>query len=353
MATTIFEDLVNLGFKIFGYDASRFNDNPDTEKLPDLITSMKFGFAFAGFRGGLGVVVDSLFQYYWKACKGLCPRLVYWYLDYYSHINMKMGIDGIEWGKRQARAAWESHKTDPGELPLYLDIENATNKLLAQPITSANVGKVMQIARAFLEEYDRLSGGFAGMYFSIGNINWFGDWFKNRPVWLAWYDQRALNADAIFKKLNAAKWRELDDVIVQFMSSGDINKDGKGDGKAMGFEEPYLDINYYLGNGKPTTEQWSKFIGQNSGIPEIDVITPEDEPVIPEEPDGESTWQVLAVKLNMRVKPDKTSKSLGYYLAGAPVVVDQLIGNWGHVSGQQYFICIKDAGTVLAIKNNL
>jgi hypothetical protein len=302
MATTVFEDLLLIGLKVFGYDASTFNDDYATEKKPDLILAIKFGFAFAGFRGGYGVIMDRIFGYYWKLVKGIIPRLCYWYLDYYSHINEKMGIDGVEWGKRQARAAWETHKNDPGECPLYLDIESVGNKNLAANITWLNADKVMQIARAFLTEYDRLSGGFAGIYCSIDFLRYFGDWFRDRPIWVAWYDTRAKDPAKVIALVKSHKWRRLTDIIVQFASHGDMNGDGVGDGYAMGFESRNLDLNYYIG----TLEQWSAFVGTTAAVPVETDQTPEDEVVTEPEIFG-SNRTIRTAKtvgyLNLRTSP--------------------------------------------------
>ena len=117
--TIIFKD-----FKIRGIDISKFNDNSNTEKLPDLSKLTDKGLSFVAVRVGYGRVRDGLFDYYWKYLKKLrIARQPYFYLDYYSHKSI--GYTPAEWGKIQADFAYDVLKDDPGECPLALDEENS------------------------------------------------------------------------------------------------------------------------------------------------------------------------------------------------------------------------------------
>jgi len=64
-------------YPIRGIDISRFNDNEDTDRLPDLSKLTNKGLSFVAVRIGYGLVKDSLFDYYWKYLKELGIILVY------------------------------------------------------------------------------------------------------------------------------------------------------------------------------------------------------------------------------------------------------------------------------------
>ena len=321
-------------FEIKGTDVSENNG------VIDFITLSKY-FDFGAIRLGFGKVEDDKFTINWAESKYKINRIPYWYLDYYSNHILASPVNGVSdkaWGEIQAEKCWAMIKNDPAGGTVFLDIENGNPKY-AKPLDDPATKKQAQaIAKAFLVRLDQLNQKQNGIYASMGWLVWFGEWFRDRPLWVAWYNESRSVANVRANVLAAGWTGPL--LIWQYASDGDIDDDGVPDGVRCGTQYRTLDLNGWLGS----KQQYYDLVGITITPP------PEDPQVPPEEPETETTWQVLATKLNMRVKPDKTSKGLGYYLAGAPVAIDQIIGNWGHVSGQQYFICLKDAGTVLAVK---
>jgi hypothetical protein len=121
-----------------------------------------------------------------------------------------------------------------------------------------------------MTEYDRLSGGKCGIYCSPGFLGFFGDWFKNRDLWLAWYN-RSLTKAQILAKVAGYKWTGKVN-IWQYASDGDINNDCIADGLTLGMETAALDLNVYLG----TLAEWSAWAGTT---PSSIVVPVEDQPI--------------------------------------------------------------------------
>lgn len=292
---------------IKGIDISQYQGTVDWNKVAtDNI--------FAGIRVGYGRVTDKLFMQNWQSAKSKVDRLPYWYLDYYSH---RMGWTDIkytdtEWGKLQAQIAWGLLKGDRGELPLFLDVEPCT--ITGVPgINFITAPWVMTIIRSFLTEYDILSGGKAGIYTSPGYLSLYGDWFKDRIIWLAWYTIKT--PEEIATKLSQYKWRAKA-VIHQYTSTAKI--DGVNG---------YCDVNNYLG----TMQEYSAWAGDVVIEPEIP--TPEDEPPVY----GSTMTVICASGINVRDVPIGATGTqvIGWKPKGAIVniIETQTIGNnlWARV----------------------
>jgi len=312
-------------FQINGYDISEHNGEIIFEKVKC---------DFLAIRVGYGKVTDLQFKRNWAAAKGRVKRIPYWYLDYYSNHLAGSSVNGMAdaaWGKLQAEVCWALLKDDP-EAIVFLDIENGNPKY-APPLTDATTKKRAQIiARAFLERIDQLNGKFNGIYTSVGWLPWFGAWFKDRPLWVAWYNETKTVLQ-VKAAVSAAGWTGAL-LIWQYAMDGDINDDGFSDAASVGMESKTLDLNGFIG----TPSQYSELFGGPV------IITPEDE--IPETPPAEESavtlWQITAEKsLFIRAQPTKQSTELGhYYPTSTPVYIDEIIDGWGHVYGQDSYICL-------------
>jgi GH25 family lysozyme M1 (1,4-beta-N-acetylmuramidase) len=199
---------------------------------------------FAGIRVGYGQTIDSKFLANWQNAKGKVQRFPYWYMDYYSnHIagSSVNGVSDVDWGKAQADNCWANLKADL-EAIVFLDIENGNSSYAPQIATVA--ARAQAIARAFLERMDSLNGKTNGIYSSLGQLNWFGTWFKNRPLWVAWYNE-SQTTPTVLDMVSKAGWTGKC-LIWQYTSDGDIDDDGVPDGITMGTQSKYLDLNGWL-----------------------------------------------------------------------------------------------------------
>lgn len=199
---------------------------------------------FAGIRVGYGQTIDSKFLVNWQNAKGKVQRFPYWYMDYYSnHISGSPvnGVLDIDWGRAQADNCWAKLKADP-EAIVFLDIESG-NSSYVPPIATV-AARAQAIAKAFLERMDSLNGKINGIYSSLGLLNWFGTWFKDRPLWVAWYNEPQTTT-TVLNAVSKTGWTGKS-LIWQYTSDGDINDDGVADGITMGMQSKFLDLNGWL-----------------------------------------------------------------------------------------------------------
>lgn len=272
-------------------DVSHYNDRQETDYKPTFEKLKAAGFRGVGIRTGYGIVADRMFEWYWQKAKGVVDRAAYFYFDFYSHKG-KMSIE--EWAVEQAVFLYGQIKHDPGELPPKIDCEASS----IAKITVLNASEYARGVKAFILEFYRLSGVWLEIYCSPGLLWVFGDWFKDRDLWLAWYNKSITWAD-ILKKVASFGWRGTVR-LWQYASDGDINGDGVGDGLALGMEEKFLDLNVFLG----TEEEYSVYCG---GTPAV-VVAPSEDPVVvvPNVPAGETreveVKRVIAT-VNMRSAP--------------------------------------------------
>jgi len=249
-----------LSFKKRGIDVSEFNGVINWDKV--LNTD------FAAVRVGYGLTIESQFKANWKAAKGKVKRIPYWYMDYYSNwYNPKSpayNMSDAMWGKTQAELCWSAIKDD-FEGIVFLDIESGGKSYstpLNDPVTQ---GHAEIIARSFLEEIDRLTKKTNGIYCSIGWLSWFYSWFRNRPLWVAWYNE-TVNADDVVYSVKQFKW--TGPVLMwQYTSDGDMDDNGSGDGISMGMQYNFLDLNGVIDEVK-----FDALFGE--------ITTPDDETVI-------------------------------------------------------------------------
>lgn len=218
-----------------GFDVSKWNDNNETVYFPVFDRLVERGFSFVGIRTSVGVVKDEDFEkFYAEAQKWKLDTILYPYLDFYSHKWMK--ISPAEWGKRQARAVYELIRGKNFKR-IYLDVENSS----LAAITDANKSEVGVIINAFLQELDKLTGQVTGIYTNQGYLFVFGYSHRCRPLWFSWYN-RNVTIEQIRAVLKAWKWTGVFDLL-QYASDGDIDDNGTSDGRAMGLEGDFLDLN--------------------------------------------------------------------------------------------------------------
>ncbi|MFA5368089.1 MAG: GH25 family lysozyme [Dehalococcoidia bacterium] len=250
-------------FPINGIDVSEYNGVIDWNKVKC---------NFASVRVGYGKTIDYKFKVNWAASKGKVKRYPYWYMDYYSnHIagNAVNGVSDSEWGKRQAQTCWNAIKSDPEGI-VFLDIES-TNGSYAPKIQEVQ-SRVHRIARAFLEEIDRLSGKKNGMYLPVGWLSWYTDWFRDRPLWVAWYPYRTANIStmSIVQMVIDKGWKTKP-LFWQYASDGDLDDNGTSDGRSMGMKSTTLDLNGWVAT---QADYLALFGTQNPPDDEVIVIPP-------------------------------------------------------------------------------
>ncbi len=314
-------------FKIKGIDVSGYNDLVDWDKVK------ANGVDFCGIRAGYGNTVDYRFRYNWEASKGKVHRFAYWYLDYYSNwYNPQSPFYGLSdelWGKQQANNCWNLLKKENDGIITFLDIESG-GASYSPPIYSATA-HVQGIAKAFLLELDKLSGLINGIYCSYGILSWFASWFKNRPLWVAWYTDYQTSTSVLS---NVAKqgWTGKCG-IWQYASDGDIDDDGVGDGKKVGSSYNFLDLNGWI----LSESEYENFVKGATPEPE--------EPEEPEKP----LFQVRVIisSLNIRNCPSTSCPSIGKAIYNKIYNVYATSGDWMRIGEGQWFYGIPQYVTKL------
>ena len=252
-------------FAIKGIDVSEFNGTIEWQFVKEK------GCDYTAIRVGHGRRTDSQYNTNWTRSKGLTVRIAYWFMDYYSnHSNTSpmYGISDENWGKQQANYCWEQIKNDNDNIIVFLDIESGA--LSYSPPIATVTSRAQTIARAFLTEMDRLNGKFNGIYCSLGLLSWFGSWFKNRPLWVAWYNEMmTVNGIAVprtgqnvINNVKAKGWTG-ECLIWQYTSDGDATDDGIPDGLEFGMDYKALDLNGWIAGD----EAYSEFTGRDVVVP--------------------------------------------------------------------------------------
>lgn len=320
-------------------DVSGNQDNPGTTKKPDLDKIIEAGFLGIGVRVGYGIVKDPMYDIFWNNAKGRIARLCYLYGDYYSYKYKK--ITPTQWGTMQGANWWEWMKPDPGEIPPHLDIEEST---YGGRYTILNKDLITTIYRYTLMEYDRLSGGFAGIYTVPGHLWIFGDWFKDRDLWIAWYN-RNKTLEQILAEVAKYKWRGKV-TIWQYASDGDFNDDGIADGLTLDMETKELDLNVFIKNGG-SLEEWSKFCGSTPALPEPsneDENSSSENEIVTVVTHPTRVVELMTVSstdgLNIRNQPAKPSNIIGWLPDKKEVEILEIISSgkntWARVGQGQY-----------------
>lgn len=259
-------------FPVILTDVSKYQDDPDTTKKPDVTKLAAKGILGIFVRVGFGRVMDGLFKWFWSTSKGILSRIPYWYLDYYSNRLSYVNVTDIAWGTEQGANLYNWIKGDPGEAPAVVDCEESS---YGGRITIFNKASYNRVLKAMVDEYKRLSGKLLVIYTAPGFIWVFDDWVKDLPLWIAWYDRTKTRVQVV-AYCRSKGWRGPI-LFWQFTSDGDLDGDGIADGLALGMESKELDFNVWFGpDGSGSLQSWSKYCGGT--IPAIPPVVP---PVIP------------------------------------------------------------------------
>jgi hypothetical protein len=255
-------------------------------------------------------------------------------MDYYSNwYNSKSpayGMKDADWGTKQAENCWAQLKNDPSGI-VWFDVENGGSSYstpLTDPTTKSHAINIM---RAFLTRMDQLNGKTNGIYCSVGWISWFPSEFRDRPLWVAWYNELVDQGDVIYA---CRKNGWVGDILIwQYASDGDVDDNGTADGQThFHAEERFMDLNGWLG----TQAQFNLLFS---------ITTPDDEtpPVIPS---TYKTYKVTAtLGLTIRELPGLAGKYLGGYAFAAPINITGIVKGdstqklgWGKINGQLGYV---------------
>jgi GH25 family lysozyme M1 (1,4-beta-N-acetylmuramidase) len=184
-------------------------------------------------RAGQRTWKDTRFDENWSKSKtSAMPRGSYWFYD------------SRETPKNQASLWWSIVKNDTGELLHVADFEESYE---------GSYGKVSHF-QEFIQEFQRLSGLpnkrigiYTGYYWwseRVGNVGF----FKNYPLWLAWYSLMA-------NVRTPLPWIDEELILWQYTSNGD--------GKLYGVSSGNIDLNYLRGN----EEYYKNYFGLGSTTP--------------------------------------------------------------------------------------
>lgn len=231
-------------FQLRGFDVSEFNGTIDWNKVTG---------NFIAIRVGYGNNIDVKFvQNADGAKKKGIDLIAYWYSDYYSNwYNTKHAAYGMTdkaWGIKQADNCYAAMKNYPFKI-LFLDVENIT--YAGWPKLSDAIAKehAQTINRAFIERMEQL-GVKCGIYASLGWLSWFYSWFRNKPLWVAFYPYRTakVSAEDVIYMCSKNGWL-VDPLIWQYASDGDADDNGTADGKTFGMQYDFLDLNGWVSSG--------------------------------------------------------------------------------------------------------
>jgi len=272
-------------FPIRGIDVSQFNGVIDWSKVDA---------NFGALRVGYGNTIDTKFVENINLAqkKDGINIIYYWYMDYYNnHISgtSVFGMDNAEWGRKQADNCWAAIKDyRPGTV--FIDVESTTGNYAPKIETVKD--RAQEIMSAFLSRMDELNKRTNGIYCSLGLLDWFYSKHRSRPLWVAWYPFRQYNTSpsAIIQMVIDKGWN-VKPIIWQYASDGDVDDNGSSDGRSMGMQYSFLDLNGWVG----TLEQYENMF---SSIPN----TPDDEAPIPDVPNTVTTMSVKRV-VSLRNEP--------------------------------------------------
>jgi len=310
-------------FSIRGIDTSTYNGVIDWSNMPA---------HFAAHRVGYGRTLDNKFNINWANCK--INKFGYWYMDYYNnHISTHPvnGMSDAAWGKEQAENCYKFMGCND---VVFLDIES-TNGSYAPKIETVRT-RVLAIAKAFLIRIDQLNGKKNGIYCSLGLLDWFDDWFKDRPLWVAWYPYRQYNTStsAIVQMVIDKGWK-VKPLIWQYASDGIVNDDGiKAGITYFKTQMDEMDLNGWVG----TQAQYESMFSTNVITDPIE--TPDDEVIVT--PPTAYTKKLVNVSiwsyLNIRAGASTSSKVIGRYLKDAPVNIESVSNGWAKLYGQPGYV---------------
>ena len=254
--------------QIIGPDVSFYQDDPGTPQEINF-ERMNLTTDFVIIRAGQNLWVDSDFKNNWRRAKeaGL-PRGSYWFYD--SRADPR----------RQAELWVNLLDGDRGELPLFLDLEEAYRGTYTG----------WQHWKTFLERLKNLVGSKEiGIYTAYHYWNSNAplsqpnelEYFHRYPLWIANY--------GVSQPLVPRPWSSGEWLFWQFTASGD--------GPFYGVESLEIDLNYFNGDAETFARRFN-------------VPVPGDP--IPPDPSG-NQYRVNAGTLYVREGPGTNYKAIGFY----------------------------------------
>jgi GH25 family lysozyme M1 (1,4-beta-N-acetylmuramidase) len=301
-------------FAIRGIDVSGFNDVFDWNEAQENNVN------FSGIRVGYGRTTDIQFKKNWVNAKGKVLRMPYWYMDYYSNYNPNSPVYNMsdeDWGTEQANNCWGLIKNDPDCSIVWLDIESGAPSY--SPTITTVPTRVYAIAKAFLQRMDVLNGKFNGIYCSLGLLSWFSSWFRNRPLWVAWYNE-SQTISSVIRNVSATGWTGKC-LIWQYASDGDSTDDGIGDGQTLGNPYRWLDLNGWAA----TADEYKIFSNNQVVVPPI----PDPDP-LPNTP--LYSVKVFVGGLNVRSSPEIKTGNILRTIGYVQMKIYEEKNGWGKIS---------------------
>jgi GH25 family lysozyme M1 (1,4-beta-N-acetylmuramidase) len=310
-------------FAIRGIDVSQFNGVIDWSKIQA---------DFVGIRVGYGNTIDTKFvENISNAQKKDIGIMYYWYMDYYNNRISTSSVNGMSdeaWGAKQAENCWSAIKSYKSGT-VFIDIES-TNGTYAPKIETV-FNRAQTIAKSFLERLDSLNKSSNGIYCSLGMLSLFNSWFKDRPLWVAWYPYRtSLVGNMAIVQMCIDKGWNRKPLIWQYASDGMVNDDGIKAGIGyFGTQMAEMDLNGWVG----TEAEYAALFGATTPDDETEVI-----PV--------SNTRTIEVKTTLERMNVRTSPKIGWNIfkvidKGVKVdclerKVDSLGNIWQRVGIDQY-----------------
>jgi len=254
-------------FDVKGIDVSKYNGVIDWNKV------RSSGCTFAIIRAGYGRTTDPLFLQNWTNAKGKVVRIAYWYMDYYSGYS----------GKVQAEYLYNLIKNDYDVPFVFLDIESGGSDY--SPNIYSVWAKAQTIARDFFARMKELRGlSFKaknpfmrlfkpnnlkrflqvvniredGIYCSLSMTGQFDSDLKEKPLWVAWYDEMMTSDNVPNSAVRTGEsviqacreyygWKGKI-LLWQYASDGDVDDNGSSDGiTVFGTQLKEMDLNGWLG----------------------------------------------------------------------------------------------------------
>lgn len=256
---------------------------------------------FVIMRTGYGRTVDKQFINNWNGFVLIVDRGVYPYIDYYSNWYNKYspayGLSDIEWGKEQAENCYKLLGGYKGIV--WADIENG-DASYSPPLTDPVAKEHAQtILLGFLTRIDQLNGHYNGIYKSVGWLYWLYKKFRDRPLFVAWYNDFVDVEDVVYAcRMNG--W--VGDIYI-WQHSDD------GNGKDI-CESHGLDMDKFIG----TREQYVKAFGIE-------------------------TYKLIMRPITIiHAQPDKKSKVIGVIKWNKPIEISGISGGWGKLFDRKGFV---------------
>lgn len=301
---SIFPAMPFSDYGIFGFDISKWQDVDATPQGVDFAKMRNYGAAFVIIKTGQGAAADPDFARNWADAKAAgLPRASYWFYDpRYPP-------------QSQAAKWWSLVRYDLPEGSLWLDLEH--------PASWGGSFGTWQSWKVMLDEIKRLSGLRVGIY--TGYYYWKDktigadlNYFKQYPLWLAWYTSSPAYVSV------PAPWNE---VLIWQTGTPAI-------GIEAGAES--LEIDYNKFNG--TQEQ---FILEFGGLP----LPP------PPPPTGEIMEYTCTVIQQQKGYQDHNTTSLqrGLVNVGATFKGIQVWGNWVQHADGRWFDTYKQGALAIRV----